>query len=130
LEGRGGEQEMQLDLNVAEVPPLVEMEASDSGSSALNASEAASAGDAPAPVEGSSSMLAVLEFSILIWSDSDAADVDEDEDATPSSAKKSHHDPRSHSSQYRGVTFYRRNDLTLSCSVVTCLLGGDLSGGR
>jgi hypothetical protein len=43
LEERGGEQEMQLDLNVAEVPPPVEMEASDSGSSVLNASEAVSA---------------------------------------------------------------------------------------
>jgi hypothetical protein len=115
---------------VAEAPPPVEMEASDSGSSVLNASEAASAGGALAPAEeGSSSTPVVLEFSILIWSDSDAADVDKDEDATPSPAKKSHHGPRSRSSQYRGVTFYRRNDSTLSCSVVTCLLGGDLGGG-
>jgi hypothetical protein len=114
---------------VAEAPPPVEMEASDSGSSVLNASEAASAGGALAPAEeGSSSTSVVLEFSILIWSDSDATGVDED--ATPSPAKKSHHGPRSRSSQYRGVTFYRRNDSTLSCSMVTCLLGGDLGGGR
>jgi hypothetical protein len=36
---------MQLDLNMAEVPPPVEMEASDSGSSVLNASEAVSVSD-------------------------------------------------------------------------------------
>jgi hypothetical protein len=72
----------------------------------------------------------VLEFSILIWSDSDATSANEDEDATSSPAKKSHDGPRSRSSQYCGVTFYRRNDSTLSCSMVTCLLGGDLGGGR
>ena len=85
---------MQLDLNVAEVAPekpSAALEASDSGSSVLNASEAASAGGALAQAEeGSSSTSVVLEFSILIWSNSDAAGVDEDEDVTPSSAKKSH----------------------------------------